>query len=1129
MSERKKYKMKPFSFKKIQKKLTFWFLVLAFAPFILGLMINYFQRTTEIKAASINKLTAIRELKVDQVNNWITEREGDLKMASSDYELTALEDLSSNDQYNLKDMELLSHSRKILLDYLNNFPDYQEIFIMNPHTGKITVSTKKAQEGEDKSGKDYFIIPLQKKDIYVSEIFYSRELLNYSMAFSIPIKCTRHNGEHIVGILVARVNLDYSLFPLLMNRTGLGESGETLIVNEDVVAQNELRWYDNAPLHLQITAEPAIRAARGETGTIYSRDYRGEKTLASYTFIKNPGWGFVCKQDYREINAPVRAMTLNLLILLLLSGIGIYFSASIISRSISRPVVEMNKMAKKITEGDYSARLTVKSSNELVSLSDSINVMAATLASRAEVQKNVTEIAEIMIGRSTLKGFASRLLPRLLVITGSEMGAFYILNEEKEQFEHYISVGTNKELLRSFSAVHPEGEFGTVIAAKRIFWFQDIPENTIFKYITVAGTAIPRELISIPVLLNEQVVAVISLAKLSQYSEASLEALNLSWNTLNQTYGNLLNSEKNRLLAEHLTRSNQQLEVQTEELQEQTEELQAQAEELQSQAEELMQNADELHSQNIELELQKRQVMQANKLKSEFLSNMSHELRTPLNSILALSKIVLLQTQGKITPEETKYLEIVNRNGKRLLDLINDILDLSKIEAGKMDLHPVFISLEPVLENIRESISPLAQEKNIEVKLEISQKLPIIETDEGKVYQILQNIVGNAVKFTEKGYVSITAEHDRENIYVKVADTGIGIAKDDIAHIFEEFRQVDGSSSRFFEGTGLGLTIAYKLVKMLGGDIIVESILKKGSLFTVIIPAQWQGEIDYTEPEFLKSIPANQQETKLTAGKSRLLLVEDNEASIIQIRNELQREGYIVDVASGGQQALDYVKRVIPDGIILDLMMPEIDGFEVLENIRNTEKTRQIPVLILTAKDLDRSDLAKLSANHVQQLVQKGNIDLQGLLTKIKLLLGNIPGSEIIKEDQMMEDPENNLPEILIVEDNPDNMTTLKAMIGGKYRLREAQDGLQGLKSCVNCHPDLVLLDISLPVIDGIEVIGILKGSEETKHIPVIAVTARAMKEDEQELLQAGCDDYLAKPVNPELLLQKLQKWLQEL
>ena len=1408
--------MKQFKFKSIRTRLTYWFLILSLLPLFIGILITFNQEKQAKEQETFDKLTAIRDLKVQQVQNWIDEKESWMKSVSEDKEFRDLERFFQKKEFDESDYQTIENMQRILKRHLANFEDFYELSIINKYSREVLVSTNKDNEGINETQDPSLAEFLATEDYYIKDIHECSFHDTPTMAFSIPIRCIQHNGIHIIGILVARTQLEESLYALLSNRIGLGETGETLIVNKDVVALNELRWYDNAPLNLKISAEPAFNASQGKTGITVTKDYRGEDILAAYTYMPETGWGFVAKQDLHELNAPIRALVKKFAILLIISTILIVLMVFWISKKISKPIIEMNYVAQKVGAGDLSVRNSIISKDELGSLARAFNETISSIESHNATQKGVADISDTMIVQSSMQEFGSELLKQLMEITKSNMGTFYILNEASLEFEHFTSVGANEELLKSFSAENPEGEFGYAISKKKTFYLRNIPDDTVFKFRTTAGDAIPKEIITIPILIDNTVVALISLVNIHKFSKECYDILKQSWNGINISYSNLIAGERIRVFAEHLSRSNQELEAQTEELQDQ-------AEELQDQTEELQKSSEELQEQNLELEQQRKHVEEANRLKSEFLSNMSHELRTPLNSIMALSRVLIMQAKDKLSDDENNYLDIVERNGKQLLSLINDILDLSKIEAGKMDIHPEFISLAYILNIIKENMQSMADEKSLAINLQIPENLPKVETDETRLYQVILNIVSNAVKFTKEGSVDISVNNDQENIYIEVKDTGIGISAEDIPHIFDEFRQVDGSSSRQFEGTGLGLAIASKMIKILGGKIDVKSKLGEGSIFRISLPIIWYEKIEFPQglklkdvisqaesntilvvddnPEVVKGIskyleesgyktisatsgkealklaeeyqpfaitldvlmpemdgwevlqklksmpgtkdipvvivsvsddketgfalgangyiqkPVNKQVlmseiyklikipdlvmivddnkidleqmsehikaerintilagggkeciellkkqipdvlvldllmpeingfmvleqvrknhktrnlpviivtakdltkkdkerlsgnissilsksdtiphelfkevkrilneieksrkiTKKPNSKTRILIVEDNEAAIIQVKTILGNEGYIVDVAKGGREALEYMKDVIPDGIILDLMMPDVDGFEVLEKIRNTERTMKIPVLILTAKDLTKDDLKKLSSNYIQQLLIKGDIDKNGLLFKVKLMLVNEPRQmtkkiEIIKEEngenlikrkgekerlregvkerlregengrlregekeRLREGEKERLKEgeigrknVLIVEDNPDNMTTIKAILQGKFNISEAVDGEQGLRMTKLLKPDIVLLDMALPKMDGVEVVQILKSYEETKYIPVIALTARAMKEDKEKFLKAGCDGYIAKPIDPEELLEEIVKLIKK-
>ncbi|MBI9035943.1 MAG: HAMP domain-containing protein [Bacteroidales bacterium] len=824
--------IKRFSFNSIRSRLTTWFLVLTLIPLLVVLIITSFQRVRAIQNSSFDKLTAIRNLKAERLNNWLDERVGNMYALASDGDLSDLRILMHKQNYDGADSVILENTRQHLNSYLNNYSAYNEMFIIHPLSGEIIISTNESMEGEVLSDAEYFVKPMQTGELYIRDIYYSRILTDISMTYSIPVFDDLFAKNEIVGVLVARIDLHNTLYPILSERVGLGNTGETLIVNKEVVALNELRWYDDAPLSLKISAKPAVMASQGETGIIKTLDYRDEKVLAAYTYIPKTGWGFVCKQDMSELNMPIVKMIREFGLIFIIASLIISLLAFSISKSISKPIVEMDLVAQKIAMGDFSTRNVISSNDELGSLAFEFNNMAEITESRIKVQQGIVDISKTMIRQTTTVEFRSSLIKLLMEMTAANMSVFYTLNEAGKEYKASASIGADEEILRNFSAKNPAGEFGHAFSKKTICHLQEIPESTVFRYKTIAGEAIPKEIITIPVLIKDDIVAIISLVTIKNFSKECYDILELSWGNINTTYSNLLAGEQTLILADHLTKTNSKLEIQSKQLQSQTEELLVQAEELQS-------NSDELQRQNRELEKQRKRVETANKLKTEFLSNMSHELRTPLNSIMALSNVLIKQTKDKIDEEEINYLRVIERNGKRLLVLINEILDLSKIEAGKVDIKLETSSISSLLQLVKENMQAIAEQKELSLSLHVADEMPSVKTDESRLHQVLLNIVGNAVKFTEKGGVDISATHDSERVFIKVKDTGIGISQKELPYIFDEFRQADGSSSRKHEGTGLGLAIADKIIKILGGEIRVESNPEKGSVFTISIPIQW--------------------------------------------------------------------------------------------------------------------------------------------------------------------------------------------------------------------------------------------------------------------------------------------------
>ncbi len=965
--------MRPqFYFRHIRSRLVFWFLVVALLPLLIFAVIVYQQRVAVIKAQQFSKLVAIRDLKVNQVTQWLNDRIGDVVTISEDFEIRDFEDVFAVQQRNADNLSVLENGRELLKRYLRNYSAYKELFIADAQAGIIRISTDRAADGQVVMALPYFQQPEQTRRPFIYGVYHDQRINKPSLVLSAPIFCRAHSKRHVIGVLAARINLEGSLYALLLDRTGMGETGETLLVNQDLMALNPLRWHANASLKLQIDAAPAILAAKGRTGIIEAEDYRGVPVLAAYTSIMPAQWGFVAKQDLEEVYAPIQAMLHNIVILVMLVGSLVCLLALLLAAGIGRPIRRMAAVAGRLAAGDLNARNQIEAADELGVLAESFNAMADSIQSQIRIQTHNVNLAQVLVSVKNMVEFREQLLHRLMDITQSVIGVYYRLSDDGKCFEPMTATGASTDALTSFTVDRHEGQLGQVLVDKRIVYLKQIPADTVFTFKTMAGTALPREMLGIPLIVADKIVAVICLASLHEFSDEQVSVIEQAVHVLNIGIGNLMAEDQTRQLAQTLARRN--------------EELQAQTEELQSQAEELRLQSAELQQQNVELAAQRVQVESANKMKSEFLSNMSHELRTPLNSIMALSKVLKVQTADKLSADETGYLDIVERNGKNLLELINDILDLSKIEAGRMTLDIRPVAIGATLAGIMERIEPIAGEKQVKLVDHIPPDLPLIQSDETRIHQVLQNLISNAVKFTEAGSVTVTAKADDTRLIISVSDTGIGIAPADLPHIFDAFRQADGSTTRSHEGTGLGLTIAAKCARMLGGKLTVDSIPHSGSTFTFSLPVTGINAADTPGADDaeanLISNPIFPARTEACIGK-HILLVEDNAVAIAQVKTMLTSHGFRVAAASSGQVALQYLQHERPDGIILDLMMPGMDGFAVLKAIRGNRDTTHIPVLVLTAKDLTPADLNQLHGNHIHQLIQKGDVDQAELVGKV--------------------------------------------------------------------------------------------------------------------------------------------------
>ncbi|MFO7755033.1 MAG: histidine kinase dimerization/phospho-acceptor domain-containing protein, partial [Bacteroidales bacterium] len=670
---------------KIKSRLTFWLLFIGIIPLAIVFAIVYTSSVKTIRHITFDNLEAVRDFKLGQLELWFEERKSDISVIASDYEIRSLEDIMANGGRTELDQHVLNAADELLKRYHEAYDDYSEIFFIDAINGQVMLSSDPANTGRDKSDREYFTHAMETRELHTGKVHKSPETGKPQLLLSTPVFCMEHE-THTIGIIVTRIDLNASLYPLLHNRAGLGTTGESLIVNSEGFALGQLRYQEDAALNFKIDAEPATLALDRQTGITEAPDYRGEKVLSAYTWFPSMEWGFVVKQDTREAYQPIRLISLVFIIIILLTGAAVIILAFLLGQTITKPLLMLTDKAHEMGKGNLSVRSEEKKYAEIQTLSESFNRMAETMESSDKIQSMRARISGTLIGNENLESFSVSLLDTLMEITGSHYIACYHLDQENNVYRPFHSLGMNTEALKPIDAANPEGEIGLAVSSGKIQHIRDIDDKSRFRFITTAGEIIPSAIITIPLSTGGTVTAVISAGTVKRYSPESLEAVSQSVSSINNALSVHIINEKTRQLAEELQKSNHSLEAQTEELQTQSEELHSQAEELQKQS-------DELQQQNMSLGEKAREVEEANRLKSEFLANMSHELRTPLNSILALTGVLLDQAGEKLDKEENKYLEVVERNGRNLLKLINEILDLSKIESGKMELFPGKTSL----------------------------------------------------------------------------------------------------------------------------------------------------------------------------------------------------------------------------------------------------------------------------------------------------------------------------------------------------------------------------------------------------------------------------------------------------
>ncbi|MBM4370494.1 MAG: response regulator, partial [Deltaproteobacteria bacterium] len=719
-----------------------------------------------------------------------------------------------------------------------------------------------------------------------------------------------------------------------------------------------------------------------------------------------------------------------------------------------------------------------------------------------------------------------------------------------------------------------EGLVGQAAREKRTLVVRNVPPD----YATVVsgtGETSARHILVVPLLVESRVNGVVELASLAeftplqqQYLEQSMAVLGVaveaaqSRDALSQALQHSQQlSEELQAQQEELRATNEELEAQTRALSASEQKLRGQQEELAVTNEELAEKTrlaerrnEDLEEARVVLEEKAKELAQASRYKSQFLANMSHELRTPLNSLLLLAQSLSDNRQGNLTDDQLEAVRVIHASGHDLLNLINDILDLAKIEAGRTELILEPLLLVDAAARLRASFDPLAQKKGLVFTLVVAPDAPAqIVTDGKRFEQVVRNLLSNAFKFTEAGDVTVTfsrpaAETDlaalglppEQCLAVSVHDTGIGIASEQQKLIFEAFRQADGGITRRYGGSGLGLAISRELARLLGGEIRLQSELGKGSTFTFLVPLEHpasrvrqpapvsEPEAEVPSPPVAESGPPPEPDEGYVR---RVLVIEDRPADRKAIVELIAEKDITVEEAGTGMEAIEALRRRRFDCVVLDMTLPDISGFEVLQRLR-ADNVRLPPVVVYTCRDLTREETLMLR-EHTDAIVLKGVRSTERLLDEVSLFLHQLVSrmpehkrqilSRIHDSDQQLRDRK-----VLVVDDDMRTVFALARLLTGHgMRPIKAESGERAL-ALLDEQPDidLALVDIMMPSMDGFETIRKIRAQERFQKLPVIVLTAKAMKGDREQCLACGASDYLAKPVDQHRLLSMLRVWL---
>jgi signal transduction histidine kinase/HAMP domain-containing protein len=825
--------MNVIKFKSIRSRLIFWFILTTSASILVILSIIYLQRSQIIKAESKNRLISLRNSKVLQIENWLEERNADIHFfANSIKEVPDnLECIEGDATYKLINSELLAASL--------HYNSYIDIFLLDSATGMVNFSSNEELIGEILKELEPYTSVIKNSKFTITDIYYSDQLSTLTMAYSIPLWKKNSDSLGFDHVLVARIDLNNSLYKILENKSGQKKSGETLLVNKEGYAVSKLKRFNDAELKIKIDAEPAFKAYTGNTGTTIANDYRDVEVLAAYAYIPKTGWGLICKEDLDELNEPLESLLLTVSLIFIISIIFFVIVSFLISNNLIRSIIHLNKFAKELTAGNLKIRYENKTNDEIGKLGLDFNNMADSIESRIKILDGISTISKSLIKTNSFEEFGKTILYEIDNLTTLQLGALYHFDQINYKFSQVTLINNLSDYTNYLEATKPGKIIKKALEMKSIYHKQLKYLKNVFDDVDYSFENKKYDVVIIPIIIDEIVKGTLILIVEDKFEQTTIDILTQSWNLINISFSNISKKEDLQNATMFLEKTNRELELKTADLKNQYT-----LSELQSQK--LVNITKDLQQKNETLDHQKKQLQQLTNLKSEFISTMSHELKTPLNSILSLSKVLTQVTQEKLDETELNYLKIIIRNGENLLKIIDQILDLSKIEAGKSKVVFSPFSLKSLLISLTENIQTIAEDKGIEIKSDINTDLSMVNSDEMRVFHILNNIIGNAVKYTNRGYVSVKATEKEGVIKVEVKDTGIGIKKEDLNAIFDEFYQVDSLLAREHEGTGLGLAIAKKNAEILGIDILVESKIKNGSTFTIKIPVDFNNATNNT-------------------------------------------------------------------------------------------------------------------------------------------------------------------------------------------------------------------------------------------------------------------------------------------
>ncbi|MGZ8998428.1 MAG: response regulator, partial [Allosphingosinicella sp.] len=781
--------------------------------------------------------------------------------------------------------------------------------------------------------------------------------------------------------------------------------------------------------------------------------------------------------------------------------------------------------------------------------------------------------SRMLQGERDLATVSNLIMSELAPLVNAQYGVFYVTKREEDEtrLELIASYGAENhdDLKREFGL--REGLVGQAAADKRPILLKNVPGDFI-RIGSGLGNATPANINILPALFEDDVKAVIELASFAEFNEAHHSFLD----QLMESVGIVLNTIAATMRTEGLLKQSQlltqELQARQTELTTKQEELHATNEELQEKAQLLENEKKQVEAKNLEIDMARRAVEEkaeqlslTSKYKSEFLANMSHELRTPLNSLLILSKLLADNPHGNLNEKQTEFARTIHSAGTDLLNLINDILDLSKIESGTVSIELGDMPMSSLKQHMERTFRQLAADKGLEFNVEFDETLPTaIRTDEKRLQQVVLNLLSNAFKFTAHGGVTLSVScatrgwspthpvlrSGEPAIEIAVTDTGIGIPQEKQKLIFEAFQQADGTTSRKYGGTGLGLSISREIARLLGGELQVKSKPGEGSTFTLFVPLQalavaqassaggTTARYDNSGAVIPTAFPTSYEggDDRDNLGDDPFVLIVEDDPAFAAILLDLARQSGLKGVVStAGAGTLAMARKMQPDAITLDLGLSDIDGFVLLDLLKHDPQTGHLPIHVISGADKLESVMSMGAFGVTEKPADHGQLakvfaDLSGLVEKGDGRSAHAAAAESANDpaNATKKVPELSGAKILIVDDDIRNIYSLTSVLEAHdaevLHAERGKDGILILEQTPGI--DIALIDIMMPEMDGYETMRLIRSKPELADVPLVAVTAKAMKGDRQKCLDAGASDYIAKPVDIELLLALIRVWM---